>query len=115
MTKDCTRHTDTRLDPDRPPSVTTCLGEFTHFGNVFGTSTLGTAYCSSGKLVKLTALEEFGQIMQPVSSLKISFQNMNSYFSATKLNNNLICSGDTPVYGDVSFSFKAKLQIFQIR
>ena len=66
-------HSDTKLDPDCPPSATTCLGEFTRLGNVFGTSTLGTACCSSGKSVKLTGLREFGQIMQPVTSLEISF------------------------------------------
>ena len=40
---------------------------------LFGLSTLGTVCCSSGKSVKLTGFREFGQIMQPVSSLEISF------------------------------------------
>ena len=59
---------------------------------LFGFSTLGTVCCSSGKSVKLTRLWEFGQIMQPVSSLEISFLKRELLFLATKLNNNLVSS-----------------------
>ena len=50
------------------------------FGRFFGLSTLGTASCSSGKLVKLTGLREFGQIMRPYE------QHLNfSYKSGLRL------------------------------
>ena len=70
---------------------------------LFGFSTLGTVCCSSGKSVKLTGLREFGQIMQPVSNPGNFFLKCELLFSATKLNNNLVSSCNTPVLRYVSF------------
>ena len=56
------------------------LGSSPVLAMFFGFSALGTVCCLSGKSVKLTGLREFSQIMRPVSSLEISFKNVNSYF-----------------------------------
>ena len=89
-TKECPWHAETKLDHDRPPSATTCLEEFTHLGNIFGHSTLGTACCSCGKSVKLTGLGKFWSNYAASEKPGNFFLKCELLLSATKLNNNLI-------------------------
>ena len=55
----CPRHNDWRSDSARPPSAQRVWG-VNYFWSLFNPSTLGTAWCSSGKSVRLTKLREIG-------------------------------------------------------
>ena len=75
-----------------------CLGEFIRLDNIFGQSTLGIACCSCGKLVKLTGLGKIWPNYAASEQPGNFFLKRELLLSATKLNNNLICSCNTPVY-----------------
>ena len=61
--------TDGKNDRDHPPTTSLAPWVVHLSWHSFGSSTLGTACCSSGKSVKLTALRESSQIMRPVNSM----------------------------------------------